>query len=584
MKRKYLAIGAFLMAVVFICIAATFQNVWTTNPFPLNVLNTTNLGVFNTQTPLQETTNGVEIFGVLSVNFNGHYRYVSANNTYTNDGTQSFIYFMATDPDNPPNPGWILTNVSSTLYDDFLATTPALGNNTGFPSYPLQNGSLFYIRANGAVGVWSTTNGPLVTNYTVISPNQDSYLNFTNAISITGTNQVLIVGNGNSVQVDFATQAIVAGTFNSSIFGFNDGIIGGHDNINYGNGSVMDASGFCIIYPNNGEDFLGGVELSSFNNAQGVCGALWSEHVTNNCYTFAGMISCAFSTLASVGTEQNILMAAGLNSYADIANGFVVGEFDTNYSSGSLYSVGDRNFATNGIRIYNYGQNNSISNASDAFTFGFGLTNLNTGTGKIGTTNANITFSNNFISVNGSFNTGSITNTNNIQTANIVVASGIKYTLGSLVSGNVLTSDASGNASWASPTSAALGYGVVTTNAGAVTLTNGNGGTVVLATNLPAGDWDVEAVVSYSGSGVTMVPGTGNSANLSTNASYSTAELQTVFVLTPTITLGNDAFSVTLPSYRVSNSVPTIVMARTSLLFTAGTVTCSGKMTCRQVH
>lgn len=242
-------------------------------------------------------------------------------------------------------------------------------------------------------------------------------------------------------------------------------------------------------------------------------------------------------------------MISALSSFAQISgNGLFIGSNNTNYGTGNIYCIGDRNFTTNGANDYVFGQNNNISNANNAMVIGMGLTNTGSGTVKIGITNANITFSNQTVTVAGTLALTGVTNGTD-------AASGII--------GEYMHS----------------GVGITT-----ATLTNGNGGTPVVTLTLSAGDWDVEANISYQATSATVVPGSGSSANLSTNASYSTSETQTIFLPSPIATITTFAYSVALPRYRVSCTASTVVRARTTVLFSAGTVTAGGDITARRVR
>lgn len=378
--------------------------------------NITNLGAFGTSTPSQQTTNLVYYYGVQSANFNGMYIWNSGTSTYTNPSSGSYIFFQLVDP-NTGGPTWTLTNVSSTLWDNFVTTVPIVlgqpgGSVPNFPFIPQFNGNIVYAFGSGnQVGFFGITNTASVTNYIVQATSSNVVLSVTNPMTISGSSPILSVGNSNSFSIGLPNfgvynPLVILGAFNCSEQGYNSGMVGGHDNTNYGLGNFIGGSAFCTVYPNTGEDCVLGCELSRFNNAQGVAGGLWCLNCTNNVGTAGGLIASISSTLNSSNNNgnENVLMLACSVSYSDVGSGLLSGSHNTNYGSGPVFVFGDNLFSTNVSNIEMIGENLSVTNATNSQTFGNGLTNTGNGNVMVGTTNSYIIFTNGGVKFNNPTN------------------------------------------------------------------------------------------------------------------------------------------------------------------------------------
>lgn len=200
---------------------------------------------------------------------------------------------------------------------------------------------------------------------------------------------------------------------------------------------------------------------------------------------------------------------------------------------------------------------------------------------------------------------GSLSLTTNIQargglgvTGNLKAAT-LQQTTGA-TAGAVLVSDATGLASWStSPTVTVSQVGVTNgsnaaagivgeyfeTNSG-LTFTNltSSQAATIATLSLTAGDWDVTGNGIFQATSATTLSGSSATINISTNVTYTSAEAANAFILLPNITLTTFAFNGAVPRRRFNLTNTTTVFLRTSILFSAGTITAGGNMSARRVR
>lgn len=357
-----------------------------------------NFGTAGTFLPYQINTNSFYVYGVASANFNGAYVWNNAQQTYTNNGTGSYCFFVANDV-NLSGPGWFITNTISHLWDDFDTDVPTFigGSENKFPILPLNDGDLVYTVPVYNIAYWIPTNTAPFTNYTVVSPSSNSVATFTNPVTITGTSPSLIVGNNNHIQIGASGNYIgnpsaILGGFNNFDYGFNSGMLGGHDNTNYGEGSVILGSAGNLIVKNQGEVGILSCEGSVWNDAGGNSGGAWDLFCTNNGANQSGMIDCFQCTLDGQSVIAHcVTMLSSQQSYMNIQHGIASGLMSTNIGYG-VYSFGDFNQVNCALNFGNFanvfGPSNNVS-VINTVTLGAAQTNTITKSTQIGFGNLN---------------------------------------------------------------------------------------------------------------------------------------------------------------------------------------------------